>query len=306
MHWTAVVNPAAGRGRTRRLLPELQRELASHGVAIHLAASAADGVRAASDAYGRGEGVIACGGDGTVAQLADVAAEHGGPLALVPTGAGNDFARQLGHDVRRPLQAIRLLDDGALRDVDLGRATSADGATAAFTTVANAGFDGEANRWANDIQWVRGSALYLMAIARTVAVYRPQPVIVRVDDHEWRGRAWLVAIGNTRWYAGGLMITPDAELDDGLLDVCLIGAASTAKFIARFPTVVRGHHTRVNGVTMLRGRTVEVLADGGDVPLDLWASGERVGPLPATATVDPKALAVLVPRAANDPIATRP
>lgn len=296
MRWTAVVNPVAGRGRTQRLLPELRRALAAHDVAVHVATSPGDGVQAARDAYERGDGVVACGGDGTVAELAGVAAAHGGPLAVVPTGAGNDFARQLGLDLRRPLQAIKLLDAGELVDLDLGRASAADGTTRAFTTVANTGFDSEANRWANSVRWARGSTLYLVAIARTLAVYRPQPVVVRVDDHEWRGGAWLVAIGNTRWYAGGLMITPGAEVDDGLLDVCVITAAPTTKFIARFPTVFRGNHTHIDGVMMLRGREVEVLADGGAVALDLWASGERVGALPATATIDSKGLRVLVPR----------
>jgi len=306
MRWTAVVNPVAGRGRTRRLLPELRSTLAAHDVAVHVATSAADGVQAARDAYGRGHGVVACGGDGTIAELAAVAAAHGGPLAVVPTGAGNDFARQLDLDPRRPLRAIDLLEDGELVDIDLGRASAADGTSRAFTTVANTGFDSEANRWANGVQWARGSTLYLVAIARTLAVYRPQPVVVRVDDHEWRGKAWLVAIGNTRWYAGGLMITPDAEVDDGLLDVCVITATPTAKFVARLPTVFRGNHTRVDGVMMLRGREVEVLADGGRVALDLWASGERVGALPAMVTVDPKALRVLAPRPRTDRGTTRP
>ncbi len=296
MRWTAVVNPVAGRGRTRRLLPELHRVLGAHDVPVHVATDPTDAVRAATAAFGRGEGVVACGGDGTIAELAAVAAELGGPLAVVPTGAGNDFARELGLDRKHPLHAIRLLDDGELREIDLGRARAANGTTRAFTTVANTGFDAEANRWANDVRRVRGSALYLLAIARTIAVYRPQPLIVRVDDEVWRGRAWLVAIGNGRSYAGGLKITPDAVIDDGLLDVCVITDKPTRTFIARFPTVFRGRHPHVEGVTMLRGREVEVLADGGEVDLDVWASGERVGPLPAIMTVAPTKLRVLAPK----------
>jgi diacylglycerol kinase (ATP) len=306
MRWTAVVNPVAGRGRTRRLLPQLRSIFAAHDVAVHVAADPADAVRAALDAYARGDGVIACGGDGTIAELAGVAAAQCGPLAVVPTGAGNDFARHLGLDRRRPLEAIGLLDDGDLVEVDLGRARSRDGGTRAFTTVANIGFDAEANRWANGIQWSRGSTLYLLAIARTIAVYRPQPVVVRVDEDEWRGRAWLVAIGNTRWYAGGLMITPDAQFDDGLLDVCVITAVPTLEFIARFPKVVRGNHTGIDAVLMFRGRDIEVLGDDCQVALELWASGERVGTLPATATVEPGALRVLVPRTRTGDAATRP
>jgi diacylglycerol kinase (ATP) len=118
---------------------------------------------------------------------------------------------------------------------------------------------------------------------------------VCVDGEEWRGESWLVAAGNTRCYAGGMKITPDAEIDDGLLDVCIIGPASVAKFTSRFPSVFRGTHVDLDEVTMLRGRTVDVCAGGGDVPLELWASGERVGGLPGRVEAVPDALRVVTP-----------
>jgi diacylglycerol kinase (ATP) len=295
MRWTVVVNPAAGRGRTRKLLPELQRACRARDLAVHVASDAADLIRAARDAFERGDGVVAVGGDGTVAALAGVAAEQEGPLAVVPTGAGNDFARHLGLDRRRPLDALALLETGEIRPVDLGRAEAEGGVSRWFTTVANTGFDAEANRWANDITWATGTPLYLLAVLRTLATYRPQPTTVRVDDQEWHGEAWLVAVGNTRTYAGGMAITPDAELDDGLLDVCVIGTASVATFLTKFPSVFRGTHTRVDEVTMLRGRAVELRGGDGPVPLELWASGERVGALPGRVTVVPGALRLVAP-----------
>jgi len=289
------VNAAAGRGRTRRLLPDLRAGLAARDVAVHVSIDPDDGARAAHGAFSRGEGVVACGGDGTIAPLAGIAAETGGTLAVVPTGAGNDFARHLGIDRRSPLAAVELLDSGQVTTVDLALATTDDGGAHWCTTVANTGFDADANRWANGVRHVSGTALYVLAVLRTTALYRPQPMVVRVDDDEWRGRAWLVAVGNTRCYGGGMMITPDAEIDDGVLDVCVIGDASIAKFTARFPSVFRGTHVRIDGVVMLRGRTVELHADGGAVPLELWASGERVGALPGRVEAVPNALRVLVP-----------
>lgn len=300
MRWTAVVNPAAGRGRARRLLPRLRSTLGLHDVAVHVSTDAADGARIAAEAFDRGEGVVACGGDGTVAGLAEVAASHGGPLAVVPTGAGNDFARGIGLDHRRPLEAIALLDQGHAIPIDLGRARAADGSTRAFTTVAHTGFDSEANRWANGVRWATGSTLYVLAVLRTVATYRPQPVTVRIDDDEWRGDAWLVAVGNTRGYAGGMQIAPAAVLDDGLLDVCIIGPGSTTRFVTRFPKVFRGTHVELDEVVTRRGREIEVVADGGSIPLDLWASGEPVGPLPATMTIATEPLHVVVARRAHD------
>jgi diacylglycerol kinase (ATP) len=289
-----VVNPVAGHGRTRRILPRLRDSCARHGIDVHVGVDLDDGVATARDAFGRGVGVVACGGDGTVAALAGAAAEAGGTIAVVPSGAGNDFARHLGIDRRHPIDAIELVATGRIASVDLLR-TSADGAIAWCTTVANTGFDAEANRWANRVRVLTGTPLYVAAVLRTVAVYRPQPVIVRVDEEEWRGSAWLVALGNTRCYGGGMMIAPGAEIDDGLVDVCVIGPAPVGRFVRRFPSVFRGTHVQVDDVAMLRGRRVELCADGGALPLELWASGERVGPLPATAEIVRAAVRVVVP-----------
>ena len=303
MRWTAIVNPRAGRGRTRRLLPRLQAALEAAGIATHLTGDVDEGVRIARVACTDGRGIVACGGDGTVASLAGVVAEADGVLAVVPTGAGNDFARHLGIDHRRPLDAVRLVVDeiaghaapDQLVRVDLGKATTADGTTAWFTTVANTGFDAEANRWANGIRWATGTPLYVLAMVRTIASYRPQAIRVRADDDEWCGPAWLVAVGNTSRYAGGMRITPDAAVDDGILDVCVVGRTSRFELARRFPSVFRGTHTRAGAVRMLRGARIELDADG----LELWASGERVGPLPATVTAVSAAARVLVPDGAT-------
>jgi diacylglycerol kinase (ATP) len=295
VRWTAVVNPTAGRGRTRSLLPKLERAFHERGVQMHVASDAAEGQRVAREAFGRGEGVVACGGDGTVSGLAACAADAGAPLAIVPTGAGNDFARHLGLDHKHALDAVRLLDAERTARVDLGRACADDGSEYVFTTVANTGFDAHANRWANGVRWATGTPLYLLAVARTLAVYRPRPFQVRVDDEKWEGDAWLIAVGNTRWYAGGMMIAPSAEIDDGQLDVCVIEGAPMRRFVVNFPKVFKGTHVELPDVTVLRGRNVEIGTPDDDRPMDVWASGEHVGPLPARLESMPAALDVIVP-----------
>jgi diacylglycerol kinase (ATP) len=297
-----VVNPVAGRGRTTKLLPRLHEAFDRHDVTMHLSVDAADGCRAAREAFGRGEGVVACGGDGTVSALAAEAAEADAPLAVVPTGAGNDFARHLGLDHRQAVEAIDLLATGHLQRIDLGRAIAADDTSYVFTTIANTGFDAEANRWANNVRRFTGTALYVAAVLRTIAVYRPRPISVRVDGEAWIGDAWLVAVGNTPWYAGGMKITPDAVTDDGNLDVCIIGGAPLRRFLANFPKVFKGGHVGMKEVTLLRGQKVELsTSDRTDPPLELWASGERVGPLPARLEAMPDALQVLVPPSTPTP-----
>jgi diacylglycerol kinase (ATP) len=292
--WTAVVNPAAGRGnRSAKLLPRLREAFAAPGLDIELEISQAPGdpAQIAREAFTAGRGVVACGGDGLAAELAGVASETDGLLAIVPLGAGNDFARTLGIDHRRPLAAVELLRDGKELLVDLGRAESRW-----FTSVANTGFDAEANRWANGVQRLSGTTLYVAAVIRTLAVYRPHRFRITLDDGEPRDlQAWLVAFANGTSYAGGMRIAPGARLDDGALDITVVGPISRPDFLRSFPRVFRGTHITHPAVSCLRSTTVAVESLEPGSGMELYASGERVGPLPARVKAVPAALRVLAP-----------
>jgi diacylglycerol kinase (ATP) len=267
-------------------------------IELVLSADADDLVTRAREAYGRGRAVVACGGDGTVCALAGVAADEGGVLGIVPLGSGNDFARQLDIPRDDVDAAIDVLRTGRVVQADLGRAHTADGATTWFTTVANTGFDAVANAWANDVTWTSGTPLYVLATLRTLATYSPTPVRVTVDDTIIETEAWLVAVGNTRTYASGMMITPAASVHDGLLDVCVVGPVSRVDFLRTFPSVFSGTHVDHPEVRTARGRHVSVETLAPVRAVDLWASGEHAGPLPARLEPVPGALAVVVPAAA--------
>lgn len=293
MPWTVIVNPAAGRGRTQRLLPELER--AAKTAAVDLVVSPAPGApaelaRAATDL---GHDLVACGGDGLVTEVAGVAADTHRRLAIVPTGAGNDFARVLGYDLKQPVQAFAVLGDdgGCDRTVDLGRVNERW-----YTCVTASGFDAEANRWANTVQRLSGTSLYVAAVLRTLAVYEPYPFRLTVDGDAHELRAWLVAVGNGPAYAGGMHIAPEAKLDDGLLDVTVVGEMGRGEFLVNFPKVFKGTHTSHKKVLTFRAARVELAALDSSVPMEVYADGERVGPLPARMEAVRDALTVRVPR----------
>lgn len=295
--WTAIVNPAAGRGRARSRLPHLVDALgtADLDVAVHLSADADDLVALARHAFDDGRGVIACGGDGTVTALAGVAADHHGVLGIVAVGSGNDFARQLEIPRDDIDAAITVLETGHVVEADLGRVHTADGVTTWFTTVANTGFDAAANEWANEVTWTSGTPLYVLATLRTLATYSPRRFRITVDGTTVDTEAWLVAVGNTRTYASGMMITPSASVHDGLLDVCVVGPVSRLDFLRTFPSVFRGAHVDHPQVQTWRGVDVTVEALDAPTPVELWASGEHAGPLPARVEPVAGALAVMVP-----------
>jgi diacylglycerol kinase (ATP) len=290
MPWTVIVNPAAGRGRTAKLLADLGSAATRAGAELRVSPEPGAPTKLALAAVESGHDLVACGGDGLVTEVAGVAADAGAHLAVVPTGAGNDFARVLGYDPKRPLDAFDALAHGRDRTVDLGRVNGRW-----YTCVTATGFDAEANRWANTVQRLSGTTLYIAAVVRTLAVYRPRQFTLTVDGVAHDVTAWLVAVGNGPAYAGGMRITPDARLDDGLLDVTVIGAMSKPEFLVNFPKVFKGTHTSLRKVQTFRGEQVEVAA-GDDAPaMDVYADGERVGPLPGRMEAVRDALTVRVP-----------
>lgn len=290
MPWTAIVNPVAGRGRTQKLLPELERAAGAAGIILHVSPEPGAPTKLARAASDEGHDLVACGGDGLVTEVAGVAADTGKRLAIVPTGAGNDFARVLGYDHKNPLRAFDAVAHGHDRVVDLGRVNGRW-----YTCVTASGFDAEANRWANTVRKLSGTSLYVAAVFRTLAVYKPHQFRVTVDGESLDAKAWLVAVGNGPAYAGGMNVTPAARLDDGLLDVTIVGAMSRPEFLFNFPKVFKGTHIGHPKVTTLRGKNVFLESLDPSIPMEVYADGERVGPLPGTMEAVRDALNVRVP-----------
>ena len=185
----------------------------------------------------------------------------------------------LGYDPKRPLDAFGALEHGHDRVVDLGRVNGRW-----YTCVTASGFDAEANRWANTVHRLSGTdALRRGGVADARRVQTaPVPAHRRRRDRT-KCRAWLVAVGNGPAYGGGMNIAPDARLDDGLLDVTVVGEMTKPEILVNFPKVFKGTHVATpEGAARSAATRVELESLDPSVPMDVYADGERVGPLPAT------------------------
>ena len=287
-----IVNPASGRGAARRLLPELEAELRRYGVTYRVAVSRspADPGRLARRAADDGRTVVAVGGDGLVGMVADALAGTDAVMGIIATGVGNDFAATLGLPVKDPPEACRVLLHGTPRRIDLGR-VAWDGGSRHFCGVAGAGFDSEATRWANTATRLSGRPLYTLAALRTLTTFSPMRFTLTVDAGDpisYPG--WLVAVGNSTSYGGGMRIAPRARLDDGRIDVTVVGPVSRFEFVRTFPRVFKGSHLSHPRIEALTAHRVRIESDR---PVDCYADGERCGPLPVEAEAVPGALRVL-------------
>jgi diacylglycerol kinase (ATP) len=285
-------NPAAHGGRGARALPAVTARLGEAGVDldVHRTSSIADARKTAGDAAGRMDAVIAMGGDGMVgacaAGVADAGPRARAALAVVPVGGGNDAARAFGLPHDDPVAAAGLLPGLPRRRVDLVRA---DGRR--YLNIAGAGFDAEVNRVANArLRWAPSMLRYVGAMVVKLATERPVRFTVTLDGRAEELAAWLVVVANGRSYGGGMRVAPGARLDDGLLDVVVIGDLTKPDFLATFPKVYAGRHVEHPLVTVSHARRVELAADR---PRAVYADGEHAGELPMAFEVEPAALAVL-------------
>lgn len=276
-----LVGPASGSGRGPAAAARLQTLVP--GATVLQADSRDEALARAREAVAAGLGtLVAVGGDGTVHLAVQAVAGTATSLAVVPTGTGNDLAKALGvpTDVEGTVRALSA-QPVPVDAVRVGEQW--------FACVLGTGFDAAVNERANQMTWPRGRRRYDLATVLELRTFRPRAISVTVDGISSDHRVMLVALGNGPSYGGGLRICPDADLQDGLLDVVVVGALTRRRLLTLFPRLFKGTHVTDRAVTVLRGR--EVTLTGGD--LAVYADGEEFGRLPLTATVVPGALKVL-------------
>ena len=289
-----VVNPTSGKNRGMSLGLEVAHRLRAAG---HEVLDLSDETYAAArdralGAIAQGIDVLAVvGGDGMAHLGVNLAAGTTVPLALIAAGTGNDIARGLGLPVHDPVRAADLVTTGVPRMIDAVRSIDEHGGTRWFGGVLGAGFDSLVNERANTWPWPKGQMRYNLAILRELPLFKAIPYVVTVDGVRHETRAMLVAVGNGTSYGGGMQVVPDAQMDDGLVDVLVLHEISTLEFLKVFPSVFKGAHVGHPAVEILRGREVTLEATG----IVAYADGERFGPLPVRLEVVPGAVTVLAP-----------
>ena len=297
--FTFLVNPTSGGGAAPGAVVPVARLLRDAGASVDVTYSPGPRAMAAlvAAAVDAGDVVVSVGGDGMLSSLAGLVSGHGGTLGVLPAGRGNDFARMLGLPDDAAAQA-RLLLSGPVRHVDL---LAVDAPGAARRLVAGslyAGVDARAAEVVDSATWLPRRLQYPYAALRSLATYRPGRYAVSVDGVVHDYAAATVVVANSAYYGSGMRIAPAATLDDGVLDVVVIEAASRVALMRSLPKVYDGSHVTLPEVTVLSGRRVE-LRGGSRSPIPVGGDGEPLGVLPdlaappLTVEVLPGALAVI-------------
>lgn len=241
------------------------------------------------------DAVLIFGGDGTVHRYLSQLHQSRIPALIIPKGSGNDFAKALGIvNERTAIQAwSEFCSTGKnVRQIDLGIVDSGE-SEIPFCCVVGMGLDSVANARANRMPaWLRGSAGYLVAALQSLPSFRPPKFTVSTGTREIRRSGFLLAVGNAHRYGRGMKIAPQAVLDDGLLDLCLVGAMNKLKLLACVPTVFFGAHLGIREVEYFQAPEIRIDAEPR---FEIYADGEYACRTPATVRLLPRALRMITP-----------
>jgi diacylglycerol kinase (ATP) len=297
-----AINPSASFGMGRSVGPAVVATLRALGHEVtslqepdfeQLVASGDKAVASKPDA------LVVVGGDGMVNLGTNLVAKTKVPLGIVPSGTGNDMARGLGipfDNTEAAIESLIACLERPPRVIDAGRIRHLDDATGLprqtwFACMVSAGFDAIVNERANTMTFPKGPSRYLLALGVEIAKLRPIEYRVVLDGTEIVTKAALVAVGNNVSLGGGMKITPNALVDDGLLDVLIVQPLSRLSFLRVFPSTFKGTHITDPRVDIYRAKRVVIESPG----IVAYADGERLGALPADIEVVPGALRVLAP-----------
>ena len=249
------------------------------------------------------DALIVVGGDGMVNLGVNLVAGTGVPLGLIPAGTGNDMARSLGIPHENQAAALDVLIealDHPARVIDAGLVTDAAGETRWFGCMLSAGFDSIVNERANRMQHPKGASRYTLAMLLELVTLKPIQYKITHDGETFESGGMMMSVGNGVSLGGGMKVTPTAELDDGLLDILVVGPLTRIQFLRIFPKVFAGTHIEDPRVRIVKAKKIRIEADD----VIAYTDGERFAALPIDIEVRPGALRVFAPPVvATEPIA---
>lgn len=285
-HAHVLINPNAGR-RRKKLYPILLDRLKQSGLTCNVTYSRDPGhlTDVASELAARGcETIVACGGDGTINEVINGIAGTQTALGIVPLGTANDFATNMG--IKDIDSAFDIIRQRQTKKIDLIRVNH----DRFFGSTACLGFDAEVAAFARR-RWLSPYLMHVLGGLWKFFSYKPKTVELRFNGQKCFGDVFLVAFGNVRSYAKGMLITPEAVYDDAYIDICVVKKMPKRRVISVFPSVYKGTHVNHREIRQYRAEAVFVQALD---PMDLYADGDFMATTPVRLEVAPKYLKVIV------------
>jgi diacylglycerol kinase (ATP) len=275
--WAIAINPSAGHGKGISVGESVVRYFSDKKLRYQVfSAPTSSSLRGELETFLSREsieGVICVGGDGLAHLVLQIVVPRHIPFAILPAGTGNDIVRTLGWSLNDVTSQLDRITSTAPQPIDLGNVDSEW-----FAAILSTGFDSVVNERANLLAWPKGPQRYNVAIALELPRFAPIEYEISTDTKTFSTKAMLIAVGNGRSYGGGMLVCPQAHMNDGLFDVMILEPVSKIEFLKVFPRVYSGSHITHPRVTTFRTKKISISGDA-----IAYADGERIGSAPISA-----------------------
>jgi diacylglycerol kinase (ATP) len=248
-----IINPVSG-GKNKDNVPDLiQKNLDTSlfDYSIVFTDSAMHGSQLAADALGQYQYIIAVGGDGTVNEIASSIAGTDAALGIIPFGSGNGLARFLGVPMNTE-KAIRTLNEQRVELIDAAKLNGQW-----FFNMAGMGFDAHISEVFSHDK-TRGFEAYIRSAFREISNYKSETYHIEIDGVVYEREAFMLSFANSSQYGNNAHVSPDASVQDGLLDVCIIKPFPLYKFIGMGLRMFTKTSTGSKYVEIIRGKNILV------------------------------------------------
>lgn len=285
-----IVNPIAGGGKANALMPMIEStmNLNHKNFDIEISEKPEQAIKIAEKNADKYDIIVAVGGDGTVNEVSKGIMNRGmGVLGIIPGGTGNDMAKSLDIPMN-PEEALEIILKGNKKQIDIGIANSFH-----FLNIASVGFDAEVV--INNIRIkkkIKNHISYIISVIYTLFSFKNKRIRIEIDGKVFDEEVLLMAVGNGKYYGGGMKILPLAEVDDGNLYICIISNISKLRILALFPTIFKGTHIKhTKYVKNYTGKKVKIL---GEKELPLNIDGDTTTAREVNFSIEEKRLTVIV------------
>jgi diacylglycerol kinase (ATP) len=255
---TVLVNPKAGRGDSGRRLPELEKAGLRFGLSVDLRFTEYPGHarKLAAEALAEGsKRLLVMGGDGTISDVADVLSDSDVTIGIIPAGTGNDIARSLGIIPGDIIEAFGRIVKGDTISFDVGLERVSG---RRFVSFVGCGFPAIVAEEANRMKFMKGRAVFFLSLYKAVTKLKGIPLALTLDGQRNEMICTSIMIQNTPFTGGGLKVAPGAEINDGFLDVVVVGEIGRLELMRNFPKLYSGRHLDHPAFRLMKGKHITV------------------------------------------------
>ena len=285
-----LINPVAGKGTNKELIDDIEKFFINEEVTIIISEYKGEIEKITREYLNRGyTDFISVGGDGSFSEMINGIEGNKVRIGLIPAGTGNDFSRIIDMP-ENLIECLKIIKNMKTINIDSGKINNKK-----FINVACFGIDGQIIKDTEKIKkYIPGSLAYILSTIKALLFYSYAKLFIEVDGKIYNEEIILVAVGNGKFIGGGMKVAPEANLDDGYLDLCIVRKMKKFNTLRLFHKIFTGMHIEEDKVEYIKCKNINLKSEN-KLKIDVNLDGNLSGYLPAQISIQENSYQLIVP-----------